>query len=233
MMNEESVSAHAPGRDLGGLGMEGIAEVLLGAGVGVGPLAPNHARLALTIYRELAEGRPLPPATLDRAASAAGISAELAKEAGARWLEFDAAGSVIGFGGLTLLPTPHRLVLDDATLYLWCALDGFLIAHALRRSVRVETLCPASGAAIDVRADTGGVTGATPSSAVMSIVAPPLSCPCSVSTTRRGFCDFVSFYRSEQEAGDATKARGGAILSLDAAFSMSALLMGPLRDASV
>lgn len=228
MDQEQAVTGSACQPDLSGLTVGEIAGVLLGAGVGLGPLPPNLLDLVLTIYRELAVGRPIRPEELARAATAAGVSVELAKGGGSRWLEFDEAGALVGFGGLTLRPTSHRLVLDETPLHLWCALDGLLIAHVLRRPVRIETRCPSSGTVIEVAAGPEGIVALAPRASVMSIVAPPASCACSVAATRRGFCDFVNFYESEVVARDAVKARGGAVMSIDAAFALAGLLIAPL-----
>lgn len=231
-MNQlDGVTQSAARPDLNGLTVEEIARVLLGEGLGAGPLARNLAELVLTIYRDLALGRPLGPERLARTAGAAGVCIELAKGAGSRWLEFDDAGDLVGFGGLTLRPTAHRLLLGDTPLHLWCALDGLLIVHALCRRVKIETHCPSTGALIEVCAGPLGIEAVVPRSAMMSIVAPPSNCGCSVADTRRGFCDFVNFFGSETVAREAVAGRGGAVLSLEAAFTLAGLLMAPLRSA--
>jgi len=131
--------------ELNGLSIAEIAEVLAGAGFAVGSIAPNHARLIRMTYHELAAGRALLPEQLERMAIATGVSLDLARAAASRWLEFDVGGALTGFGGLTLLPTGHRFVVDNSLLYLWCALDAFLVVQAIRCPIRIETRCPSTG----------------------------------------------------------------------------------------
>jgi alkylmercury lyase len=146
-------------------------------------------------------------------------------------LEFDAAGSLTGFGGLSLQPTHHRLVLNGRHFYLWCALDGFLVAHALGRPVRIETQCPTTGAEIEVAASPERVEHVEPDDAVMSLVVPESGTACSVSDTRRGFCEYVNFYRSAQAALDSSERRRAAVLTMGAALVLARMLMLPLVSA--
>jgi alkylmercury lyase len=208
-----------------------IARALLGVGIGIGAEMDQPARLALEMYRELAKGTPIEPEAFDRITSASGIPAELARVAAARWLEFDSSGSLTGFGGLTLRPTKHRLLLDGRPFYVWCALDGFLVAHALGLPVAIETSCPGTTTPIRVAASVDAIERVEPSSAVMSVVLPDAATACSVSDTREGFCDFVNFYESETIARDTMKGRGGAVLTMDSAFSLAGELMTPVRRA--
>lgn len=209
-----------------------LAQELLSVGIGIPESAPaNLGRLAVALYQGLATGSPLAPTRLDGLTAASGVAADVLRAAAARWLEFDGGGSLIGFGGLTLQPTRHRLILDGRDFYLWCALDGFLIAHALGRSVRIETHCPTTGTRIAVAASRDGVEHVEPGDAVMSVVVPESAAACSVSDTRRGFCDFVNFYRSEQVALDSAKCPGAAVLTMEMAFRLARLLTLPLINA--
>ena len=228
----EKVSDPSGGSAFLDLNLEDIATVLLAAGIGIGESAPHHAHLVVTIYRELAKGSPIAAGDLEALARASGVPMDLASSAAARWLELGPAGELVGFGGLTLRPTKHRLVLNGAlTLYLWCALDGFLIAHALGQPVRIVTCCPTSGMPIVVAATATHVEEVAPKTSVMSIIAPESNAACNVTDTRRGFCDFVNFYQSEETALTSMRGRGGAVLTMDRAFSLAGLLTIPLANA--
>jgi hypothetical protein len=78
--------------------------------------------LALTLYRLLAQGRPVSP---EQIAEQAGVDAgRVAGLLERRYgVELDANRSVVGFWGLTSSPTPHRLDIDGQRLYAWCAWD--------------------------------------------------------------------------------------------------------------
>lgn len=209
--------------------MSALSRALVAAGIGIAEATPNVAQLVATLYRELAKGTPITSEELERLTVAAEIPAELVKAAAAQWLELDASGNMIGFGGLSLKPTRHTLRLDDRSFYLWCALDGFLVAHVLGRPVSIETRCPMTETAIRVRASPSAVVEVEPASSVMSIIIPESTCACTVANTRQGFCDLVSFYRSADIARDALKGRG-TVLSMDEAFALAGELMSPLTS---
>lgn len=209
-----------------------IAQELLDVGIGIPDSAPaSLANLAVAMYESLATGSALSPTNFDGLSAASGIAADVIRVAAARWLEFDGDGGLTGFGGLTLQPTQHRLVLDGHDFYLWCVLDGFVVAHALGRPVRIETHCPTTGTRIEVLASREGVEHVEPRNAVMSVIVPESGAACSVSDTRHGFCDFVNFYRSEQVALDSAKRPGAAVLTMDMAFALARRLTLPLLNA--
>jgi alkylmercury lyase len=56
-------------------------------------------------------------------------------------IDRDAAGEVVGAGGLTLAATPHGLLLRGRDYRTWCAYDAIGIAAALRESAAISTRC--------------------------------------------------------------------------------------------
>ncbi|MCL1594967.1 MAG: organomercurial lyase [Actinomycetia bacterium] len=54
-------------------------------------------------------------------------------------------GSLIGVAGLTVRRTPHRVEIDGATRYTWCALDAVGILGALGVDAAIHSTDPASG----------------------------------------------------------------------------------------
>lgn len=42
------------------------------------------------------------------------------------------SGRIIGFLGLSLTETPHRLEVGDATLYAWCAWDALFLSRLIQ-----------------------------------------------------------------------------------------------------
>lgn len=212
-----------------------IARALLNVGIGVPESVPsNVARLVVALYEDLSTGSPLSPMRFESLTAASGVAADVLRAAGARWLQFDGAGSLTGFGGLTVRPTRHRLVLDGRHLYLWCALDGLLVAHALGRPVRIETHCPTTRVRIEVAASQERVEHAEPGDAVMSVVVPESGAACSVSETRRGFCEYVNFFHSKHVVLlDSLTRPDAGVLTMDDAFALAGLLMLPLRNARI
>jgi alkylmercury lyase len=210
--------------------VDSFARALLVAG-GISSLTSEQVDLVRWLFGELAAGRPVSHEDLVRLVTRARMHMHQV-QAASRWIEVDDTGSLVGFGGLTLRPTRHRLLLADAARNLWCALDGFLVLHALGRSVRIETRCPASGTVIEVDAGIEGLRRVEPRSVVMSLVIPNLGPARSVSDIRKGFCEFVNFYDSKRTARAAVAEEMGAILPLEDAFELARALMARMTMSS-
>ena len=120
--------------------------------------------------RLLADGEPVPP---ERLAAAAGWSVEdveaaLSAQASA---ERDDQGRVVGFA-LTLQPTPHRVTVDERTLFTWCASDTLMLPVMLGRPALVESTCPQTGQPIRIELTPDRVERVDPPEAVMTAVRP-------------------------------------------------------------
>ena len=91
-------------------------------------IEPESRPATVELYRQLAAGRSV---ALDDVADALAIPVSHVKHALAKAalsaMEYDEAGRVVGFGGLTLKPTGHRFQLGDRTLYTWCAFDTLFL----------------------------------------------------------------------------------------------------------
>jgi len=124
----------------------------------------------------LAQGKPVGVEDVVRAsvltpADVKDIFADVRRNGG----EFDEAGNLVGLA-LTLNPTPHRFLLDGRTLYTWCSLDAIFLPGLLERTAKVESTCPVTGAAIRLTIKPEGVVDYEPTTAVLSITVPGLSC---------------------------------------------------------
>jgi alkylmercury lyase len=149
--------------------------------------------LALTLYRLLAQGRPVSP---EQIAEQAGVDAgRVAGLLERRYgVELDANRSVVGFWGLTLSPTPHRLDIDGQRLYAWCAWDTLFLPGVLRTPIAVESTCPTTGDAVSLTVTRGGVVGVEPTDALLSMRHPDAGF---CADTRASFCCHVHFFASE------------------------------------
>src|SRR5437867_2773180 len=127
------------------------------------PFSATEERVALTLYRLLAEGGPVSPAAL---ASAAGVSTAQVESMLSRWpgVYRDDDRCIIGYGGLTIAETRHRMQIDRNTRYTWCAWDSLFIPQLLGISAHVESSCAATGepVALTVHPDSIKVTGELP-----------------------------------------------------------------------
>lgn len=175
----------------------------------------QERRAARAVYRQLAAGR---TATAAGVADAAGWDRARA----ARFLdelpraERDDRGRVVGFGGLTLRQTSHRVVIGEAVRHAWCAWDALFLPIVLDATIEVTSTCPATDVAISLTVDPHGVVDRDPDTAVMSFVEPD-----GTDDVRGSFCALVHLFANCQAAAGWTgQVPGTFVLDLDDAFEL-------------
>jgi alkylmercury lyase len=158
---------------------------------------PEMQQLSIALYRLLGRGA---PATREELAAAAGLQLDRIEPFLREFLPsavvIDDRGAVLAFGGLSLAPTHHRVVMGGTTLYTWCAFDALFLPEILGKSATLVTHCPASGAELTVELAPGAVRAARPSGCVVSIVTPDTKACCD--NLRKAFCDHVNLFKDEQ-----------------------------------
>lgn len=162
----------------------------------------------------LAEGQPVSPERIGTALerSPEEISTILRQLPS---IELDEHGNVVG-AGLTLRPTSHRFIMNDRTLFTWCALDALMFPGLLRRTVQVESPCATTGVPVRVKITPDGVEQVEPVEAVVSLVAPDAS-----ADIRRSFCDYVNFFSSNEAASQwLSKHPGATTLPVKEAYQL-------------
>lgn len=90
--------------------------------------------------------------------SRADVGAAIERLVSAGRIRRDAAGRIVGSAGLSLERTRHRLILDDAERFTWCAIDAVGIPAALGISAAAETTCVHCGRGLRVDVLAGRVT---------------------------------------------------------------------------
>jgi alkylmercury lyase len=182
------------------------------------PLGDEDRRVARTLVRLLGEGDPVEP---ERLAAALGGSASEAAEAIARLplVYRDRDERVVGFWGLSVAETPHRLRADGRDLYTWCAWDTLFLAIALGERVEVESTCPTTAEPITLTVSPESVGDVHPQGAVMSFLLPGergFS-----GDVIRGFCHYVHFFASKEAARAWTAEHDGTFeLSIEDGFEL-------------
>ncbi len=197
---------------------------LAGAIAGAEPdLDPTQERIAIAVYRLLADGMPVAP---EEAAAVAGVPLPQVAALLDRWpgVFRDSEGGVVGFWGLTIaeLTPTHRIEVDERALYGWCAWDTLFLPGILERPGRVTSTCPTTREVIELVVGPDGVVRSSHPQAVVSFLLPEGGFEADVI---QRFCHFVHFFAT-REAGETWVAEHPAtfLLSLEEAFELGALV---------
>jgi alkylmercury lyase len=172
-----------------------LAERLVASVTQAGSARTSPA-LCRALLQSLALGKPVSVAQL---ASAAGHPVAEAENALVGWpdTEYDEQGRIVGWG-LTLRPTPHRLIVESRQLYTWCALDTLFFPAVIGRRAQIESCCYATGVPIRLTVDPAdGVSDLDPATAVVSLVIPE-----KMSSVRTDFCNPGRFFATADAARD-------------------------------
>lgn len=128
------------------------------------------ARLEIMTYRTLAEGLPVSPGRLARAANVPlEITATFFEQGKALGGEWDVEGRLIG-NVLTLNPTPHSFRINGKNLYTWCSLDAMHLPRLLGQPAEVESTDPVSGEKIRLTISPDANPTYHPPETVLSII---------------------------------------------------------------
>ncbi len=210
--------------------VEEYAEALSAA---VRDLNQDDRRLAVALFKRLADGEPVAPARLAADTGLAGEHIEAWLQSGrvAPGVFRDGDGRVVGFWGLATPPMAHRFRAEGGKpMYAWCAIDPLLIVPVIGRSARVESSDPVTGEPIAMTVTPSGVRDVVPESAVMTFRVPTGPLTEDVIAT---FCDFVRNFASEETARQWIAGRGDAslvVLSVDDAAEVGRRAWRTLRN---
>lgn len=172
---------------------------------------------ARALYRLLGDGQPVSPARL---AAALGWEVDRSRRLldGLANVELDEESAVVGYGGLSLRPTPHRFTIAGQTRYAWCAWDTLFLPVALGTEIAVASTCPCSGSPVTLRVAPTGVLERHPESVVLSFLAPG---SVDAEDLRGSFCGQVHFLADASTATRWLAERDhGLVLDLDDAFEL-------------
>ena len=180
------------------------------------PLSELEQRVALTLYRLLAESGPVSTEALARASRIAPAQLE-GMLRGWPGVYRDDKGGIIGYGGLTIAETKHRLRLGDKTRYSWCAWDTLFIPPLLNTSAQVESICPATGQRVALTVHPDGIEpGGEPP--FISLVAPE---PTAAADIVSHFCCHVHFFASDAAGRQwVAKQPGTFLVTLDQGWQL-------------
>jgi alkylmercury lyase len=174
-------------------------------------------RVQLALFRLLVEGAPVEP---KRLAARTALSGSEVRALLGSWhgVDYDGDGRVVAFQGLSVVEAPHRLRVDDRTLYAWCAWDTLFLPELIGRPAEIESTCPTTGQLVSLRVGPEGPSGVSPPEAVLSFIEPGASFG---EDTIGSFCRFVHFFASPQAAQAWTRRnRGSFVISVEQGFGI-------------
>jgi alkylmercury lyase len=174
-------------------------------------------RLSLAIYRKLARGAPV---GLKDLFSEFGMDAAEGVRRMRGWpgVYYDDEQRVIGYWGLSLASTRHRLRIGERELFAWCAWDTLFLPAVLGTRIEVASTCRATGQAVRLAVSPTVVESAEPPGISVSFVVPDGEAVRADVIT--SFCHYVHFFTAE----NAEMHPGTFLLSLPDAFEVGRLL---------
>lgn len=183
---------------------------------------------AVTLYRELAKGKPL---TTERVASVLGVpsekaAAELARNP-LRAFVYAHEGQIVGFGGLAAAPMHHEFRVKGQTLWTWCAWDSLFIPTVLGDTADVSSPDPETRELVRVTVSPIGIERVEPKDAVVSFPLPGEGVfDHSAENVMGTFCHSVFFFTSRESGQDWRSTHERTVLySLDDAFELGRRLV--------
>ena len=197
--------------------LEQLAQAICGAR---GSLADDEARVALGLYRLLAQGEPVSERALAETLALPEQGVHRALRQRPEVIR-DEQGRIVGFGGLSLLETPHRFEVDSRPLYAWCAWDTLFLPELLDRVAEVRSWCPVSGDPILLTVEPRSVSRVAPSSTIVSMLVPRGTLGEDVIAS---FCCHVRYFSSADAGAQWFLEHGGTFpLSVAEAFELGRL----------
>jgi alkylmercury lyase len=144
----------------------------------------------------------------------------------ARGGEFDEEGNLVG-ASLTLNPTPHHFRVKGNDLYAWCSLDTLFLPGLIGETAVIISTDPVSGEPIHLTITPHKVKEYCPSSTVLSISVPGISCRTETSTgpatgPQSETCSQMYFFTSRETAETWLKDSPGiAIFTVEEAWQLA------------
>ncbi len=175
-------------------------------------------QIALAIYRLLALAKPV---TIESIVKVTSHKKELIDNIVHSWpgVFFDDDNAIIGFWGITIAEMPHRMTINEHTVYAWCAWDALFIPELINVTTWVNSECPVTKQNIELQVSPTQVKAINNENVVVSFLKPDMDDFNNDITA--SFCHFVFFF-ANRKAGEqwCTEQPNTFLLSLDDAFTV-------------
>ncbi len=186
-----------------------------------------EVRLTSSFLQILSEGQPVSAAQLAGVVNMPVEQLEaIFEQFAARGGEFDEDGNLVG-ASLTLNPTPHHFRVKGNDLYTWCSLDTLFLPGLIGETAVIKSTDPVSGEPIHLTITPHKVEEYCPSSTVLSIAVPGISCRTETSTgpdtgPQSEACSQMYFFTSRETAETWLKDSPGiAIFTVEEAWQLA------------
>lgn len=183
-------------------------------------IAEQQAGLALLAL--LSEGAPVSAAQLAQALEVREAEAEryLRESRLSLFVHSDDDGSVLGFFGLSTVPTGHRFVVNGRDLWTWCAADTLFLPELLGVTAVVESADPVTGEAVELTVSPDGIESLSPEGIVVSMNSPEAWDSTAVERLIATACHFIYFFGSSESGRQWMESHPSTVLlSLDEALA--------------
>jgi len=181
-------------------------------------LDPTDQRLSFALYRELARGSPVAVPVL---ASLMGLATEDVDRRLRAWpgVFYDDGHRVVGYWGLTISHTPHRLRIGGRDLYTWCGWDTLFLPELLGTNAEVRSVCRGSGQPVELTVGAGAIESKDAPTLWVSFLLPDVDAM--RANLVASFCHYVHFFRSPEAARSWLEEHPGSfLLSLADAYEV-------------
>jgi len=123
--------------------------------------------------------------------------------------EVNTQNQVVGFLGISLIETIHKLLVGGNTFYTWCAADTLLFPRFLGFSAKVESKDPVNGEVVKLAINEDYLEWTDPVPLYISWMEKADSCD-----VRNSFCNHNHFFMSEENANIWLENNHGGKISL-------------------
>lgn len=182
----------------------------------------EEQRAGIGLLRELARGEPLNLTRWAQRLDVPDTHAEtlLRSSQLSPFVQMGTDGQVLGFWGLSTVPTHHQLTIDGGTLWAWCAVDSLFLPELLDVTARIISRDAESDESIELTVSPSGVESVTPEGVLVSVNSPETWELSAFEKIIKSACHFV-YYFASRESGErwALKHAGAVLVSLETAFA--------------
>jgi alkylmercury lyase len=174
----------------------------------------------INVQKELLNGIPL---DMEQVSDLLSVSLSKAIQVVDQFGELNQEGKVVGFAGLSVVPTNHEFKVNGKSLYTWCAADALLFPSSLNVTAHISSTDPINKEKIELTVSPDAIEKVFPETTVASIVEKMDEC-----NIRASLCERVHFFTSEKTAKEWTKENEGAsIMPLEEIFKLRGILTNP------